>query len=76
VTVPLPEIQDLQVRLQGSATYLSEDFATAIEIIGAGKATAEDLITSQFPLGQAADAFRASAGGEEVKVVLTRDSRR
>lgn len=72
VIVALPELQDLQVRLQGSATYMPEDYEEAIGIIKSGKVTAEDFITSQFSFDNAADAFRASAGGEEVKVVLTR----
>ncbi len=70
VTVPLPEIQDLQVRIQGSATYLPEDYATATEIIEAGQVRVEDFVTAQYPLDQAAAAFAASAGGEEVKVVI------
>ena len=70
VTVELPQIQDLQIRLQGSATYLPEDYATALTIIGAGEVRTQDLITSRYPLERAADAFAASAGGEEVKVVV------
>ena len=70
VNVPLPEIQDLQIRIQGSATYLPEDFTTATEIIRAGEVRVEDFVTAQYPLEQAAAAFAASAGGEEVKVVI------
>jgi 2-desacetyl-2-hydroxyethyl bacteriochlorophyllide A dehydrogenase len=73
VSIALPEIQDLQIRIQGSATYMPEDYDKAMEIILAGKVRAEDFITSQYPLGQAAAAFQAAAAGEEVKVVLTRD---
>jgi 2-desacetyl-2-hydroxyethyl bacteriochlorophyllide A dehydrogenase len=71
VTVPLPHIQDLQMRIQGSATYLPEDYATSIEIIRAGEVRADDLITSRFPLERAAEAFAASSGGAEVKVLIT-----
>ena len=70
VTVPLPQIQDLQVRVQGSATYVDADYATATEIIRAGEVRVEDFITSRYPLEQAAAAYTASAGGEEVKVVV------
>lgn len=70
VTVPLPEIQDLQIRIQGSATYLPEDYATATEIIEAGEVRVEDFVTARYPLDQAAAAFTASAGGEQVKVVI------
>lgn len=74
VTVPLPQIQDLQMRIQGSATYMPEDYAESVRIIESGLVTAEDFITSQYSLEQVADAFAASSGGEEVKVVLTRDA--
>lgn len=74
VTMPLPEIQDLQVRVQGSATYTPEDVATAIEIVAAGDVTPADFITAQFPLAAAAEAFVASAGGQQVKVVLIREA--
>ncbi|MBK0418452.1 alcohol dehydrogenase catalytic domain-containing protein [Leucobacter sp. CSA1] len=70
VTVPLPQIQDLQMRIQGSATYLPEDYETSIEIIRAGEVRAEDMITGVFPLDSVAEAFAASAGGEEVKVLV------
>ncbi|MGU3646510.1 zinc-dependent alcohol dehydrogenase [Microbacterium sp. C23T] len=72
VTIPLPEVQDLQVRIQGSATYMPEDYESAIQIIQSGAVSPADFITSQYPLEEAAAAFAASAGGEEVKVVLTR----
>ena len=73
VSVPLPIIQDHQIRIQGSATYLPEDYRTAMEIIAADEVRVVDFVTSRFPLEQVADAFAASAGGEEVKVLLTRD---
>ncbi|RFA15130.1 alcohol dehydrogenase [Subtercola boreus] len=72
VSVALPQIQDLQVRIQGSATYMPEDYALATEIIQAGKVRVEDFITAQYRFADVAEAFAASAAGEEVKVVLTR----
>lgn len=73
VVVPFPELQDHQVRLQGSATYMPEDYATAVEIIRAGGAKADDIVTARFPIEQVADAFAASVSGNEVKVVVTRE---
>ena len=70
VVVPLPQIQDLQVRIQGSATYLPDDYAVATEILQAGAVRVADIITAQYPLDEVASAFAASAGGEEVKVVV------
>jgi 2-desacetyl-2-hydroxyethyl bacteriochlorophyllide A dehydrogenase len=71
VTVPLPEIQDLQVRIQGSATYIRGDYIDAIAMIEAGLVDPDDFITARYPLGNVAEAFAAAATGEHVKVVVT-----
>lgn len=71
VRVPLPVIQDQQVRLQGSATYLPEDFEEAQQIIQSGAVTANDFITRRVPLDRVAEAFALSSEGEQVKVVVT-----
>lgn len=71
ITVALPIIQDQQVRIQGSATYLPEDYAESIALIAAGTVRAEDFVTASFPLEQVADAFALSTAGEQVKVVVT-----
>lgn len=70
VTVPLAIIQDHQIRIQGSATYLAEDYATSLEILRADEVRVEDMITAQLPFTEVAEAFRRSAGGNEVKVVV------
>jgi 2-desacetyl-2-hydroxyethyl bacteriochlorophyllide A dehydrogenase len=70
VTVPLPLVQDRQVRLQGSATYLPEDYQESIELLRAGVVRPDEFVTAEFPLDDAAAAFAASAGGAHVKVVL------
>jgi 2-desacetyl-2-hydroxyethyl bacteriochlorophyllide A dehydrogenase len=72
VTVPLPDIQDKQVRLQGAATYLAEDYAEATEIIRSGGVSTDIMISNTFPLEQAAAAFAAATSGTEVKVLITR----
>ncbi|OYN99287.1 2-desacetyl-2-hydroxyethyl bacteriochlorophyllide A dehydrogenase [Propionibacteriaceae bacterium ES.041] len=71
VSVPLPQIQDLQLRLQGAATYLSEDYDVAVEIIRSGAVSAAEFVTSRFEFDDAADAFAAAARGTEVKVIVT-----
>ncbi|CAA9343023.1 MAG: hypothetical protein AVDCRST_MAG48-3767 [uncultured Friedmanniella sp.] len=71
VEVPLALVQDQQVRLQGSATYLPEDIAVATAMVTAGEVRAADLVTAQFPVEDVAAAFAASASGAHVKVVLT-----
>jgi 2-desacetyl-2-hydroxyethyl bacteriochlorophyllide A dehydrogenase len=73
VTIPLPELQDKQIRLQGAATYLAEDFADAIDIIREGGVSPEIIISNTFPLIRAMEAFEAAAVGNEVKVLITAD---
>lgn len=71
VTIPLPLVQDQQVRIQGAATYLPEDYETAIAILASGAVPTSALITSTFPLQEVAQAFKAAASGSQVKVLVT-----
>jgi 2-desacetyl-2-hydroxyethyl bacteriochlorophyllide A dehydrogenase len=64
-------LQERQIRLQGAATYLSEDYAEAIEILASGTIDASTMITSTYPLERAAEAFAAAADGSQVKVLIT-----
>lgn len=73
VTVPLPQIQDLQVRIQGSATYVREDYVEAIAMLQQGLVRSEDFVTARYPLAEAAAAFEAASTGRNVKVVLLGD---
>ncbi len=68
--LPVRIMQDQQIRLQGSATYVPQDYATAIDMIRSGAVRADDFITGQFPLDQAEQAFEASTSGEHIKVVI------
>jgi 2-desacetyl-2-hydroxyethyl bacteriochlorophyllide A dehydrogenase len=70
VTVPLPIVQDRQVRIQGSATYLPEDFRDAIEILSSGQLDATQVVTATYPLDEIAKAFDAAAAGDHVKVLV------
>ncbi|MCU1424668.1 MAG: alcohol dehydrogenase [Microbacteriaceae bacterium] len=71
ILVPMATLQDRQNRIQGAATYIAEDYADAIEIIRSGGVSVEDIISSTYPMTEAQDAFMASAGGREVKVIIT-----
>ncbi len=70
VTLPLPVIQDQQVRIQGSATYLPVDFDESIELLRSGAVDPARMVTGQFPIEEAAAAFAASAGGQHIKVLV------
>ena len=71
VTVPLPIVQDHQIRIQGSATYLPEDFSESAELLRAGLVKASDFVTATRPLAQVAEAFELASSGNHVKVLVT-----
>lgn len=71
VSVPLPIIQDQQIRLQGSATYLPEDFEESIKLLHDGRVRADELVTAILPVERVADAFKLSSSGEHVKVLVS-----
>jgi 2-desacetyl-2-hydroxyethyl bacteriochlorophyllide A dehydrogenase len=71
VTVPLPIVQDHQIRIQGSATYLPEDYRDAVDLLGRGAVKTADFVTATRPLDQVAEAFEIASSGEHVKVLVT-----
>ncbi|OLM28584.1 Alcohol dehydrogenase [Pseudonocardia sp. Ae717_Ps2] len=71
VTVPLPIVQDQQIRIQGSATYLPADYAISTDMIRRGQVRPSDFVTGVFTLDNVAEAFEAATRGEHVKVVVT-----
>jgi threonine dehydrogenase-like Zn-dependent dehydrogenase len=71
VTVPLPIIQDHQIRIQGSATYLPEDYAESAALLGAGTVRKVDFVTATRPLEAVAEAFELASSGQHVKVLVT-----
>ena len=74
VTVPLPIVQDHQIRIQGSATYLPPDFAESADLLGRGAVKAADFVTAVRPLAQVAEAFALASSGQHVKVLVSADS--
>lgn len=70
-TVALPQIQNWQVRVQGSATYTSADFESAAELIRNGLVRPEDFLTAVYKLDDVAAAFAAATDGEDIKVVVS-----
>ena len=71
VTVPLPIIQDHQIRIQGSATYLPEDYAESAALLRAGTVRKADFVTATRPLEAVAEAFELASSGQHVKVLVT-----
>lgn len=70
VTIPLPLIQDRELRLQGTAMYVRQDVERAIELVAGGVVPADALVTTTFPLERAPEAFAAAASGDHVKVQI------
>jgi 2-desacetyl-2-hydroxyethyl bacteriochlorophyllide A dehydrogenase len=70
VTVPLPLIQDHQIRIQGSATYLPEDYDESMRLLQAGAIRTSEMVTAVHTMNNAADAFAQSASGEHLKVLI------
>jgi 2-desacetyl-2-hydroxyethyl bacteriochlorophyllide A dehydrogenase len=70
VSVPLHTIQDSQLRLQGSATYLPADFTEAIRLLVEGVVKVDELVTATHSLDAAAAAFADAAGGAHLKVLI------
>ncbi len=73
VAIPLPVVQDHQIRIQGSATYLPQDYAESIRLLTDGAVDVDAIVTAEVPLTRAADAYALSSGGEHVKVLVAVD---
>jgi 2-desacetyl-2-hydroxyethyl bacteriochlorophyllide A dehydrogenase len=69
--VPLGLIQDRELALVGNLMYVREDFTAAMELLASGVVPVEEIISADFDLDQAAQAFSASADPENVKVLVT-----
>jgi 2-desacetyl-2-hydroxyethyl bacteriochlorophyllide A dehydrogenase len=74
VAIPLPLVQDHQIRIQGSATYLFEDFVESITLLQRGVVRSSDMITAVRPPDAVAQAFEQSSSGEQVKVLVEFDA--
>lgn len=73
VRLPLQLVQDRQLRIQGSATYLPEDVAGSIELLRSGSVRPEDFVTSVVPMESAAAAFEQAASPQHIKVLIAID---
>jgi 2-desacetyl-2-hydroxyethyl bacteriochlorophyllide A dehydrogenase len=71
VTIPLPILQDHQIRIQGSATYLPRDYEESASLLRRGAVRKEDFVTVTRPLDQVAEAFELASSGQHVKVLVT-----
>jgi 2-desacetyl-2-hydroxyethyl bacteriochlorophyllide A dehydrogenase len=73
VSVPLAIVQDHQIRIQGSATYLPADYAESIDLLRRGAVRAADIVTAVHPVAEVAQAFDDSVSGHHIKVLVAID---
>lgn len=69
-TLPMPFIQDFEIRVQGSAAYTEADIRASIEIARAGGIPTAELIAQSFDLEHVAEAFAAGARDSSGKVLI------
>ena len=71
IPAPANAVMSKELDLKGSFRF-AQEFATAVELIVAGKVNVLQLVTAERPLAEAPDAFRLALDrSQSVKVVLT-----
>ena len=61
-------LQDLEQSLIATQMFTDADFAAAISLVADDSARLKSLVTAEYPVEQAAEAFAAAASGSEIKV--------
>ena len=69
-SIDLDLIQDRELTVRGNLMYVREDVISAIELLRTRPFPLEEVVTAQFDLDQASEAFRASDDPEQVKVLV------
>jgi threonine dehydrogenase-like Zn-dependent dehydrogenase len=64
-------VQDQQIRIQGSATYLPQDYTESIRLLQSAAVRSSDIVTATRSMEQVAEAFDLSASGRHIKVLIT-----
>lgn len=70
VSMSLELVQDRQIRIQGAATYLPEDYTEAIEMIAAGVVDAGTFVTAEYSMDELPEALAAATDPATMKVVV------
>ncbi|NHB83771.1 zinc-binding dehydrogenase [Tessaracoccus sp. HDW20] len=68
--LPMPIVQDWEIRIQGCAAYTEEDVDTSIGIALAGGLPVDELVSATYPLDDIGQAFRAAASDCSGKVLV------
>lgn len=70
--LPMPLIQDWELRVQGSAAYTERDVEAAMAM--AHEIPAEEIISARYPLTDASRAFAEAAEHTSGKILITPDT--
>ncbi|KAL5362421.1 chaperonin 10-like protein [Aspergillus floccosus] len=69
-TFPMVAVTNKELDVRGITRYTASCFPSAIDLLSRGVVDLKPLITSQFPLSRAKEAFEAVASGKEMKVII------
>jgi 2-desacetyl-2-hydroxyethyl bacteriochlorophyllide A dehydrogenase len=71
VAIDLDLVQDRELTVMGSLMYVREDVERAIELLRGRPFEIDDVVTAQYDITEAAEAFRASDDPHHVKVLVS-----
>jgi 2-desacetyl-2-hydroxyethyl bacteriochlorophyllide A dehydrogenase len=69
-SIDLDLIQDRELTVRGNLMYVREDVISAIELLRTRPFPLKEVVTAEFDLEQASEAFQASDDPEQVKVLV------
>lgn len=69
-SLPMPIIQDWEIRVQGSASYTEADIHTSLEIAVAGGIPTAEIVSATYGLDEIADAFAAATADSTGKLLV------
>ena len=70
-TLPMPLIQDWEIRIQGCAAYTEADMQTALTIAADGGLPTDEIVSRTFGLDEVDEAFAQAKADSSGKVLVT-----
>jgi L-iditol 2-dehydrogenase len=69
-SLPYYDLYYKELAIVGARSATPEDFATAIDLVAAGRIALDPLVSQRFPLDDVADAFRAASSPGALKIIV------
>jgi threonine dehydrogenase-like Zn-dependent dehydrogenase len=69
-TLPMPLIQDWEIRVQGCAAYTEADIRTALQIATDAGLPTDEIVAATYGLDEVASAFGQAAADSSGKVLI------